>query len=128
MKIAAPPLQGALIGCGFVSGFHLEGWSRVSQARLAALCDLDPQRLDQAAAKHRAVIGIVYQQRFRTNNAKACELIRAGAIGTVKETHSIFARNFGGGKIWLDVEGALTHTGPYDFVGAPDLRFGKSGA
>jgi len=31
-----------------------------------------------------------------------------------------------GGKIWLDVEGALTHTGPYDFAGDPALRFGKS--
>jgi len=31
-----------------------------------------------------------------------------------------------GGKIWLDVEGALVHTGPYDFVGQPALRFGTS--
>jgi len=31
-----------------------------------------------------------------------------------------------GGKIWLDVEGALTHTGPHDFVGNPALRFGTS--
>ena len=30
-----------------------------------------------------------------------------------------------GGKIWLDAEGALTHTGPYDFVGNPALRFGN---
>jgi len=28
-----------------------------------------------------------------------------------------------GGKIWLDVEGSLSHTGRYDFVGRPDLRF-----
>lgn len=51
MKSAAPRLQGALIGCGFVSRFHVEGWAKVSQARLAALCDLDRQRLEQAAAK-----------------------------------------------------------------------------
>ena len=51
MKRAAPRLQGALIGCGFVSRFHVEGWAKVSQARLAALCDLDRQRLEQAAAK-----------------------------------------------------------------------------
>lgn len=31
-----------------------------------------------------------------------------------------------GGKIWLDVEGSLTHTGAHDFVGDPSLRFGKS--
>ena len=50
------------------------------------------------------------------------------------ETKEYLSEDFGfcrlwralGGKIWLDVEGALTHTGPYDFVGAPDLRFGKS--
>jgi hypothetical protein len=28
-----------------------------------------------------------------------------------------------GGKIWLDVEGSLTHTGPHHFVGQPELRF-----
>jgi hypothetical protein len=28
-----------------------------------------------------------------------------------------------GGKIWLDVEGSLAHTGPHHFVGRPDLRF-----
>jgi hypothetical protein len=31
-----------------------------------------------------------------------------------------------GGKIWLDAEGALTHTGAYDFVGNPAARFGES--
>jgi len=50
MKSAAPPLQGALIGCGFVSRFHLEGWAKVAQARLLALCDLDRHRLEQASA------------------------------------------------------------------------------
>jgi len=50
MHSAAPPLQGALIGCGFVSRFHLEGWAKLSQAKLIALCDRDRQRLGQAAA------------------------------------------------------------------------------
>ncbi|HWK94625.1 MAG TPA: hypothetical protein VNR39_04290 [Pseudolabrys sp.] len=31
-----------------------------------------------------------------------------------------------GGKIWLDVEGSLVHTGPHDFIGMPSLRFGSS--
>ncbi|MBS0248707.1 MAG: hypothetical protein JSR61_18980 [Proteobacteria bacterium] len=31
-----------------------------------------------------------------------------------------------GGQVWLDVEGALTHTGPHDFHGMPALRFGSS--
>jgi predicted dehydrogenase len=42
------PLRGALIGCGFVSQFHLEAWKTVPDARLVALCDLDPERLDRA--------------------------------------------------------------------------------
>jgi hypothetical protein len=31
-----------------------------------------------------------------------------------------------GGKIWLDVEGGLVHTGSHDFVGNPALRYGAS--
>jgi len=49
MRSSAPPLRGALIGCGHVSRFHLEAWPRVSDASLVALCDLDPERLAQAA-------------------------------------------------------------------------------
>ncbi len=41
-------IEGALIGCGFVSPHHLEGWSRVPGARIVALCDRDPERLDAA--------------------------------------------------------------------------------
>ncbi|HEX8202987.1 MAG TPA: Gfo/Idh/MocA family oxidoreductase [Isosphaeraceae bacterium] len=43
-------LRGALIGCGFVSRFHLEGWARVPDVRLIALCDLDAVRLRRASA------------------------------------------------------------------------------
>ncbi len=50
------------------------------------------------------------------------------------ETREYLSEDFGfcrlwralGGKIWLDVEGSLTHTGTHDFVGEPSLRFGKS--
>ena len=31
-----------------------------------------------------------------------------------------------GGRIWLDVEGALIHTGTHDFAGQPALRYGSS--
>jgi len=51
MRSAAPPLRGALIGCGYVSRFHLEAWPRVPDASLVALCDLDQERLAQAALK-----------------------------------------------------------------------------
>src|SRR5918998_1072439 len=47
---APAPLRGALIGCGFVSRFHLEGWARVPEALLVALCDLEPDRLRRAGA------------------------------------------------------------------------------
>ncbi len=45
------PLLGGLIGCGFVSRFHLEAWSRVAGARIVALCDTDPGRLEEAARR-----------------------------------------------------------------------------
>jgi predicted dehydrogenase len=45
---SSPSLQGALIGCGFVSQHHLEAWKHVPGARLTALCDLDEERLQRA--------------------------------------------------------------------------------
>src|SRR5579872_6515182 len=45
------PLRGALIGCGYVAGFHLDAWRRVEGAQLAALCDRDPARLERAGEK-----------------------------------------------------------------------------
>jgi predicted dehydrogenase len=44
-------LRGALIGCGFVSRYHLEGWSRIDEAHIAALCDLNPDALHRASAQ-----------------------------------------------------------------------------
>jgi predicted dehydrogenase len=51
MRSAEPPLKGALIGCGFVSLHHIEAWSRIPEANLVALCDLDADRLALTAAK-----------------------------------------------------------------------------
>lgn len=42
------PLRGGLIGCGYVSQHHLEGWKTVPGASIVALCDLDPERLERA--------------------------------------------------------------------------------
>jgi predicted dehydrogenase len=44
-------LHGALIGCGFVSQFHLAGWSRVPGVRIVALCDVDRERLERAGRR-----------------------------------------------------------------------------
>lgn len=47
-------LRGGLIGCGFVSQSHLEAWKTVAGARLIALCDLAPERLERAGRIHPA--------------------------------------------------------------------------
>ncbi len=44
----------------------------------------DCERMIAAAAKRGVALAVGYQQRFRINNQKACELIRAGAIGRVQ--------------------------------------------
>jgi predicted dehydrogenase len=51
MRSAAEPLKGALIGCGFVSRFHLEAWPHVRDARLVAICDTNPDRLGKAGRR-----------------------------------------------------------------------------
>lgn len=43
-----PPLRGGLIGCGFVAQHHLRAWSLQPRARLAAVCDTRPERLEWA--------------------------------------------------------------------------------
>jgi predicted dehydrogenase len=48
MTSAGLPLRGELIGCGYVSRFHLEAWSRIPEVRLIALCDRDRARLARA--------------------------------------------------------------------------------
>src|SRR4051794_24663522 len=42
-------LRGALIGCGFVAGHHLDAWTQHPDARLVAICDIDRERLRRAA-------------------------------------------------------------------------------
>ena len=44
------PLRGALIGCGFVSQYHLSAWRDQPEANLLSICDLDPERLERAGA------------------------------------------------------------------------------
>ncbi len=55
MRRSRPPLDGALIGCGFVSRHHIEAWSRVADARLVALCDKNAERLAKAAERVAAI-------------------------------------------------------------------------
>ncbi len=44
-------VQGALIGCGYVSQFHLAAWPTVPGARIVALCDTDRSRLERAGRR-----------------------------------------------------------------------------
>src|SRR4051794_991388 len=41
-------MRGCLIGCGFVSRFHLDAWKRQSLGKLVAVCDLDPEKAEAA--------------------------------------------------------------------------------
>ncbi len=45
------PLRGALIGCGYVSQFHLRAWTQQTRGRLVAVCDTELSRA-QAACAH----------------------------------------------------------------------------
>jgi predicted dehydrogenase len=44
------PLRGALIGCGYVSQFHLSAWTTQTRGRLVAVCDLDLSKARAACA------------------------------------------------------------------------------
>jgi len=46
----AQQFRGAVIGCGFVSKYHLQGWSRVPGVTISALCDLNRDALTRAGA------------------------------------------------------------------------------
>src|SRR5574341_1398528 len=42
-------LQGCLAGCGYFGRIQLDGWQRVSGARIGAVCDVDPARAQACA-------------------------------------------------------------------------------
>ena len=42
-------LNGAVIGCGFFAQNHLHAWNDIADVRLAAVCDLDPDKARAAA-------------------------------------------------------------------------------
>jgi len=44
-------MRGALVGCGYVSQFHLRAWRQVPNVRIAAVCDLDPRRVAERATE-----------------------------------------------------------------------------
>jgi predicted dehydrogenase len=77
----------------------------------------DSDRMIAAAKAHGRALGVGYQQRFRTNNVKACELIRAGVIGTLQTVQIsmpmfagvIKAGGFGGNWAWWNDPASVAH-------------------
>ncbi len=82
-------------------------------ATTAADCD----RMIAAAAKHGVALGVGYQQRFRVNNRKACELVRSGVIGRVQAVQvsmpmyagAIKGGGFGGDWSWWNNPASVGH-------------------
>jgi len=50
----AVPIRVAVLGAGYFAALHHEAWSRLPEARLVAIADLDPARAAAAAAPHGA--------------------------------------------------------------------------
>jgi predicted dehydrogenase len=44
-------LRGAVIGCGFFAGNHLNAWAAIEGVRIVAVCDRDPGRLEAAGER-----------------------------------------------------------------------------
>jgi len=42
-------MNGALVGCGYVSRFHLQAWQRIRGSHIAAVCDLDEEKAGERA-------------------------------------------------------------------------------
>ena len=45
-------LKVAVVGTGYFSQYHLDAWRRLPEAKLVAVCSLDPAGLVEAAARH----------------------------------------------------------------------------
>ena len=77
----------------------------------------DCSRMIAAAAKAGVTLAVGYQQRFRVNNQKACELIRSGAIGQVQAFQvnmpmyagTIKSGGFGGDWSWWNDPANIGH-------------------
>jgi predicted dehydrogenase len=50
--LKAMTLKVAVVGTGYFSQFHFDGWSRLPEVRLVGACSLDPAGLVDAAARH----------------------------------------------------------------------------
>jgi len=95
----------------FAQGKHV----LVEKPLATSVADCDRMIAAAAAAKRTLAVG--YQQRFRTCNRRACELIREGAIGKVLAVQlsmpmyagAIKAGGFGGNWAWWNDPASVGH-------------------
>lgn len=107
------PLNGALIGAGNVTSFHLQGWQRISQASIVAIAEPDLKKAQTRAREFGIDSGRVF--------ASLSDLLRAGVVldinenwrwrpwyRTIKQMISqgefgrpVYARVFAHGPAWL---------------------------
>ncbi len=66
-------LRVGLIGTGYFSHFHLEGWSSVKGAEVVAVCDTDPARAQAMA--HRFGVAAVHDSAQRMLDHEALDLL-----------------------------------------------------
>lgn len=82
-------LRVGAIGCGFFAENHLAAWANMEGVKLAAVCDLDPEKARGAAARHGA--GAAYSDAAEMLRAEKLDLVdiittmpsHAGLVGLV---------------------------------------------
>jgi predicted dehydrogenase len=95
----------------------LEAGKHVLVEKPLATTPEDCDRMMAAARRSGVALGVGYQQRFRVNNLKACELIRSGAIGAVQAVQvsmpmyagAIKSGGFGGDWSWWNDPANVGH-------------------
>ena len=111
--------EGRQMRDGFISAEYAgTGFLLIRRAALLRMMEAYPE-LEFAAAHDRAV-----HNPSRHRYALFDCMIEPETRHYLSEDYT-FCRRWRdiGGQIWLDTQGALTHTGSHDFVGNPALRF-----
>jgi predicted dehydrogenase len=61
----------AIIGCGYMSNWHVNGWRSIDEAKILATVDIDEQRAKERAVPHKADHYQDYRDLFRRKDIKA---------------------------------------------------------